>query len=325
MGKLNSCNTYEDENDCNFKVEKMKRIIKDIRNFGKDFPENYSIPKRKLGKTGDELSIIGFGGIMLNDNPQEFANELVAKAVELGVNYFDVAPKYGDAQDRLGPALKPFRKDCFVACKTRERDAAGARKDLENSLRKMQTDYFDLYQLHEITTDKEVQQVFGKNGALETFVKAKEEGLIKHIGFSAHSVKAAMFALKNFSFDSILFPINFACWNAGDFGPQIYAEAEKQGIGILALKAMALTGLHENEAPVYKNCWYKPIDNEETMKLALRYTLSKKVTAAIPPGEHTLFLKALEFMNDFNTITEAERKALKEIAKDIQPVFSHRA
>ena len=82
----------------------MNTLISAIKEFGKDFPTDYSIPKRKLGKTNEELSIIGFGGIMLNNNPQEFANELVAKAFDLGVNYFDVAPKYGNAEDRLGPA-----------------------------------------------------------------------------------------------------------------------------------------------------------------------------------------------------------------------------
>jgi len=292
----------------------MNTIISAIKEFGKDFPADYSIPKRKLGKTNEQLSIIGFGGIMLNDNPQEFANELVAKAFDLGVNYFDVAPKYGNAEDRLGPALKPFRKNSFLACKTRQRDAAGAQKDLENSLRKLQTHYFDLYQLHELTTDDEVQTVFGTNGALETLVKAKRDGKIKHIGFSAHSVKAALFALKNF---------NFACWNAGNFGPQVFAEAEKQGIGILALKAMALTTFREKEDLIFKNCWYKPIDDEHIMKRALRYTLSKKITAAIPPGEYTLFLKALEFMQDFSPIEEEETQELLALAKNTRPVFMH--
>ena len=301
----------------------MNTAISLIKDFGKDFSNDFTIPKRKLGKTNEELSIIGFGGIMLNDNPQEFANELVAKAFDLGVTYFDVAPKYGNAEDRLGPALKPYRKKSFLACKTRQRNAAGAQQDLENSLRKLQTDYFDLYQLHELTTDEEVQTVFGKNGALKTLVKAKQEGKIKHIGFSAHSVKAALFALKNFDFDSILFPINFACWNAGDFGPQVYAEAEKQGIGILALKAMALTTFHEKEDLIFKNCWYKPIDDEKIMKLALRYTLSKQITAAIPPGEYTLFLKALEFMQDFNPINDEETKELLALAKNTRPVFMH--
>ncbi|WP_321369608.1 aldo/keto reductase [uncultured Draconibacterium sp.] len=301
----------------------MNTSISLIKDFGKDFSNDFTIPKRKLGKTNEELSIIGFGGIMLNDNPQEFANELVAKAFDLGITYFDVAPKYGNAEDRLGPALKPYRKKSFLACKTRQRNAAGAQQDMENSLRKLQTDYFDLYQLHELTTDEEVQTVFGKNGALETLVKAKKEGKIKHIGFSAHSVKAALFALKNFEFDSILFPINFACWNAGNFGPQVYAEAEKQGIGILALKAMALTTFRDKEDLIFKNCWYKPIDDERIMKQALRYTLSKKVTAAIPPGEYTLFLKALEFIQNFNPIEEEETKELLALAKNTKPVFMH--
>lgn len=301
----------------------MNLKLSEIKNFGNDFSPNYTIPKKKLGKTGEELSIIGFGGIMLNDNPQEFANEIVAKAFNLGVNYFDVAPLYGNAEDRLGPALKPYRKDCFLACKTHERDAFGALKDLENSLKKLQTDYFDLYQLHEFSSVEEVEQAFGPNGAMEAVVKAKQAGKIKHIGFSAHHVDAALLAMEKFDFDSILFPINFACWNAGNFGPQVFAEAEKRGMGILALKSMALTHLGEGQDLIFKNCWYKPIDDEVVMKMALKYTLSKNVTAAIPPGQYSLFLKALEFMNDFDPITDSETQELLSLSKNTKPVFMH--
>ena len=154
--------------------KKMSINLSEIKNFESNFSVDYSIPKRILGKTGEKLSVLGFGGIMLNDNPQDFADVIVARAFELGVNYYDVAPKYGNAEDRLGPALKPYRKDCFLACKTRNRDAAGAQSDLENSLRNMQTDYFDLYQLHELATPEEVHQVFGPGGALETLVRAKK-------------------------------------------------------------------------------------------------------------------------------------------------------
>ena len=86
-----------------------------IRSFGNNFSPDYSLPKRAYGNTGEMLSVIGFGGIMLNDNPQDFANELVAKAYDLGVNYYDVAPNYGNAQEKMGPALKPYRKNCFLA------------------------------------------------------------------------------------------------------------------------------------------------------------------------------------------------------------------
>ncbi|HSO85146.1 MAG TPA: aldo/keto reductase [Draconibacterium sp.] len=297
--------------------------IPSIRSFGNNFSADYNLPRRVLGKTGEKLSVIGFGAIMLNDNPQDFANELVAKAYDLGVNYYDVAPNYGNAQEKLGPALKPYRQNCFLACKTHERTAEGALKNLEDSLRKLETDHFDLYQLHALSSIDDVNKVFASGGAMETVVKAKKTGKIKHVGFSAHSVDAALLAMKSYDFDSILFPINFACWNAGKFGPQVYAEAEKRGMGILALKAMALTPLEEGEQKFDKNVWYRPIQDEETMKMALKFTLSKNITAAVPPGKNTLFLKALEFMNEYKPISEEETGKLIALAKNTKPIFMH--
>lgn len=301
----------------------MALTIPAIRSFGNNFSADYKIPRRVLGKTGEKLSVIGFGGIMLNDNPQDFANEIVAKSFDLGVNYYDVAPNYGNAQEKLGPALKPYRKNCFLACKTHERTAEGAQKNLEDSLIKLETDHFDLYQLHALSSVEQVEQAFGPNGAMETVVKAKKEGKIKHVGFSAHSVDAAILAMKNYDFDSILFPINFVCWNAGNFGPQVFAEAEKRGMGILALKAMALTPLEKGEPKYDKNVWYQPIHDEQVMKMALKYTLSKNITAAVPPGKNTLFLKALEFMNDYQPISEKETTELLALAKATKPIFMH--
>jgi predicted aldo/keto reductase-like oxidoreductase len=294
-----------------------------IRSFGNNFAPDFKIPRRKLGKTGDKLSVIGFGGIMLNDNPQEFANELVAKAYEMGVNYYDVAPSYGNAESLLGPALQPYREKCFLACKTNKRDAAGAQKELENSLRLLKTDHFDLYQLHALTSVDQVKQAFAPAGVMETIEKAKKEGKIKHVGFSAHDVDAALLAIESYNFDSVMFPINFACWNAGDFGPQVYAAAEKRGMGVLALKAMALTSLKPGEEKYYKNVWYRPVEDEETMKMALKFTLSKNITSAIPPGKNTLFLKALEFMNEFESITAGETRHLEDLARETEPLFKH--
>jgi predicted aldo/keto reductase-like oxidoreductase len=294
-----------------------------IRSFGSNFSPSYEIPRRVLGKTGEKLSVIGFGAIMLNNNPQDFANELVAKSYELGVNYYDVAPSYGNAEERLGPALKPYREKCFLACKTGKRDAKEAQKELENSLKLLKTDRFDLYQLHAITSLDEVERAFASGGVMETVEKAKKDGKIKHVGFSAHSVDAAMLAMKNYDFDSVMFPINFASWNAGDFGPQVYAEANKRGMGILALKAMALTRLKSGEEKFDKNVWYRPIQDEDTMKMALKFTLSKNITSAIPPGANTLFLKALEYMNGFESITDKETRILEELAMQTEPIFSH--
>ena len=186
-----------------------------------------------------EASIIGFGGMVVKDvTPKEAAN-FVAEAVDRGVNYFDVAPFYGNAQERLGPALKPYREKCFLACKTLERDAAGAAKELKQSLKLLKTDHFDLYQLHALTDVEEVEQAFGPGGAMETILKAQQDGKIRYIGFSAHSEEAAHAAMDRFDFDSILFPLSFPFWIKGKFGPSVYQRATKAGMGILALKAMA--------------------------------------------------------------------------------------
>src|ERR1700742_5356562 len=106
------------------------------------------IARRPLGKTGEHLSIIGFGGIVVMDEDPTQASNIVAEAVDRGVNYFDVAPSYGDAQERLGPALAPYRKNCFLACKTEGRKRDDSRAQLENSLKLLKTDHVDLYQFH---------------------------------------------------------------------------------------------------------------------------------------------------------------------------------
>ena len=285
--------------------------------------EDAGIPRRSLGKTGEKLSIIGFGGIMLNNNPQDFANDLVARAYDTGINYFDVAPSYGNAQERLGPAFRPYRDKCFLACKTTERNAAGAEKELNESLRILQTDHFDLYQLHALSSVDEVKEVFAPGGAMEVFVRAKQQGKVKYLGFSAHSVDAALLAMEKYDFDTILFPINFNCWKSGDFGPQVFETARSKNMGILALKAMAYTLLKEGETKPYKNVWYRPVQDDVLLKLAMRFTLSKEVTAAVPPGDAEFFWKAVEVAKSFQPISATETELLDQLALKNPPLFKH--
>lgn len=284
-----------------------------------------SVPKRVLGKTGEKLSIIGFGGIMLNDNPQDYANNLVSRAFDQGINYYDISPLYGNAQEKLGPALKPYRNKCFLACKTQEREAEGAEKQLEESLKVFGTDHFDLYQLHALSSVEQVEKVFGQGGAMEVFVKARQQGKVRYLGFSAHSVDAALFAMNQFEFDTILFPINFNCWNYGNFGPQVFETARSKNMGILALKAMAYTRLKEGENKLYKNVWYRPVMDDEMLRLAVRYTLSKEITSAIPPGEAEFFWKAVEVAKDLQPVTKDETEKLINYAAGNAPIFKHTA
>lgn len=281
------------------------------------------LERRALGRTGERLSILGFGGIVVKDASASQSSARVAEAIDHGVNYFDVAPSYGNAEEMLGPALEPYRKNVFLACKTTERTRDGSRRELESSLRKMRTDHFDLYQLHAVTTDQDVERILAPGGALETFQAARREGKTRFLGFSAHSVEAATALMAAFDFDTILFPVNFATWHAGSFGPQVLAAAQAKGMGILALKAMA-RGPYGKDAPhTYPKCWYEPLSEPGAARMGLRFTLSHPVTAAIPPGDERLFKMALGLALGFTPLSDAEAAAVKEQAQRQAPLFQY--
>jgi len=277
--------------------------------------------KREYKKGGEKLSIIGVGGVLVMDEEQETANRMVAEAIDVGINYFDVAPSYGNAEERLGPALRGKRNKIFLACKTGERTKDLALKELYSSLKRLETDHFDLYQLHAMTSEEDFEKVIGPNGALEAFLKARDEGIIRYIGFSAHSSEIALKLLDVFNFDSILFPVNWVCYFNGNFGPQVLEKAKEKNVTVLAIKPFAKTLVPEGEERPYKKCWYIPVDDKELAELVLRFTLSQNVTSAIPPGEYKFFKWALEIAENFRPITDSEINHLKEKAKNLIPIF----
>ena len=288
------------------------------------------VPKRSYGRAKEMISVIGFGGIVVKDVTPDDASSYVAEAVDRGINYFDVAPTYGNAQERLGPALKPFRDHCFLACKTTERDAVGAKAELEASLKTLQTDHFDLYQLHAITTLDDVEQIFAKGGAMETFLQAKDEGTVRYLGFSAHSEEAANAALDHYDFDSILFPLSFPLWLKEGFGQSIHQRAQKANRGILALKAMAHQkwpeSMKQEERP-WKKTWYEPFEDIDKVSLGLRFTSHLPVHAMIPPGHWELFKMAVELAQSgaLTPLNQNEREIIRAIAMESEPIFTKKA
>lgn len=278
------------------------------------------VPHRPLGRTGQELSLIGFGGIAVMDKPQAQADRSVARAVARGINYFDVAPSYGNAEERLGPALQPHRQGVFLACKTTQRRAEGAREELHASLKRLRTDHFELYQLHALNSLEEVETVFGPGGAMEAFLQARQEGVVRWLGFSAHSSAAAMAAMERFAFDTLLFPVNLPLWQAG-FGPQVLARAKEQGLGILALKAMCRGKWPGQAERTHAPCWYQPATDPEEARLALGFVFSQGATAAIPPGNEELFWMAVELAAQLKPLGPAEEERLKELTATAQPLF----
>lgn len=286
------------------------------------------LPQRTYGDTGQRLSIIGFGGMVVSGVEQEHANRLVAEAIEKGVNYFDVAPSYGDAELKLGPALEPYRKNVFLACKTEQRTKDGAGAELKESLQRLRTDHVDLYQLHAITdVQKDVDAAFAKGGAMETFLEAKKQGRVRYLGFSAHSEEAALAAMDRYDFDSILLPINFATFYKSGFGPRVIEAAKSKGVARLALKALARQQWPKDDPmrKQYPKCWYQPLTDRDEAKLALYFTLSQPITAAIPPGEESLFRMAMELAMGFRPVSQQEKQTLQQMAQSLNPIFEHKS
>ncbi len=282
------------------------------------------IPKRRLGKTGAHLSIIALGGIVVMDTEQPFANNIVAEAFDRGINYFDVAPQYGNAQQKLGPALEPYRKRSFLACKTLMRDKDGAANDLEDSLRKLRTDHVDLYQFHAVTTKEDVDKIFGPSGAMETFQAARKAGKVRFIGFSAHSVENAFSMLDHYDFDTILFPINFVLFSQANFGPQVLARAHEKGMGILALEKHGEGGhgrTRRRRIIPIPSAGISPPRCRMRPHLGLRWTLSHPITAAVPPGDERYFRLAMDVAQKFEPIKPEEEKSLLAGASGAEPIF----
>lgn len=286
--------------------------------------ESGGIPRRPY-KNGVELSVVGFGGIVVIGMEQPDADAIVAEAVEGGVNYFDVAPDYGDgeAEEKLGPALEPFREAVFLACKTSRRDAEGAAEDLERSLRRLRTERLDLYQFHAVKSHEQVQRILGPGGAAETFVRAREQGKVRYLGFSAHTEEAALLLMDVMEFASVLFPVNYVCWTQGRFGPRVLARAEERDMARLAIKSLAYTPWKKNEERKYPKCWYRPVDEPEMVERALRFTLSRGVASAVSPSHASLLRAAIAAAPvAARRMTEEEERILLASASGVTPVFS---
>ena len=275
--------------------------------------------KRILGKTNLSISIITFGGILVENYDASKAAELAAFAVDNGVNYVDSAPSYGNSQYVLGPALQPYRKKLFIASKTGERDKEGSKKELLESLKALKTDYFDLYQFHGVSDKDEIEQIFGSNGAMETFHWALKEGLVRNIGFTSHFNAVAMEMLTHDEMKSMLFPVNFALREIKGLSKDPIIKCKEKDVGVVAINSLLDRKWRKGEEETY-HCWYKPIyDDPRLAKAALNYTLTREgVTTAVPPGDERMFRLAVK-------IISSQEGSPKEISGDDFVYLMHHA
>ena len=282
------------------------------------------LPRRPLGRTGRKLSVVGFPGLALVHYDQEKCTRALHDAFDRGLNYFDVAPAYGngECETKMGVGLRGLERDkYFLACKTKKRDKEGCREQLENSLRQLKTDHFDLYQLHHLVRPAEVEQALGPGGAMETILKARDEGKVKWIGFSAHTTKAALKALGGFDFDTVMFPINFVEYYTRDFGKQVLARAREKGAAVLAIKPLSW-GTWPDGAKKTREWWYRSVEEQKDVNLAMRFTLSQPgVVAGIPPSFVDLLERAIEAGKALQPLDDSAVTELREMAANRGSIF----
>ena len=265
----------------------------------------------QLGKTDISISRVAYGGIVsagFYDNvsypseDQKASDRYVAWAIEHGVNYFDVAPGYGNAQDQLGISLVPYRSQVNLACKTQHRDRENAEKDLERSLKLLKTDYFDVYQLHAVSSMEDVDHAFAPGGVMELMSTLKQRGIARYLGFTAHNEDAALRMLDLFPFDTVLFPYNWFMNLAHGMGNRLMTKLTRQGIGRLCMKAFIERRWEDGEdrGPFPKS-WCKPINTDQDPAFgiaAMNYVLSLGADTLVPPGNFMSFSFAVEHIDD---------------------------
>jgi uncharacterized protein len=265
------------------------------------------IPRRPLGRTGLEVSIIGVGGYHLGSaEDQKQAQQIVDQAIDAGINFFDNAWDYHDgrSEEWLGSALKGKRDRVVLMTKvcTHGRDKAVAMRMLEESLHRLETDHLDVWQIHEVIYENDPDLIFAPNGAAEALVQAKKDGKVRFVGFTGHkdpSIHLKMLA-HNFPFDTVQMPLNCLDATFRSFEQRVLPEADRRGIAVLGMKSMGGSG------EIVRH-------GSATAAEALRYAMSLPVAVTISGMESPEVLaQNLEIARGFQPMAAAEMQALRD-------------
>lgn len=200
------------------------------------------IPRRPLGRTGCEVTQFALGGegVLRTHGRISEAVAVIHRALDLGVNYCDTAPAYAGSLDYYGAALGERRNDVFLASKTHDRTRDGSLRLLDESLKRLRTDHLDLWQLHDLRTDGDLRAIFGRGGALEALVQARQEGRVRFLGLTGHHDPAILLdAMGRFDFDTVLVALNAADVHRLSFARTVLAEAASKDMGVIGMKVYA--------------------------------------------------------------------------------------
>ncbi len=266
-------------------------------------------------------TIITFGAAAFIRKSQEEADRAMELVLERGINQIDVAPEYEVAEERVGKWMKDYRRKFFLGCKTLMRAKKEAREELYISLERLQTDCFDLYQLHAVDSLKELEVALGAGGAMESILEARSMGLLRFIGITSHSLPLLITALGMFDFDTIMFPFNFIFYGNGEYRErfmELMGIVKSRDTGVMVIKSIAKGNWDRRyrNTPLWKlpyTTWYEPFSSAEEIKRSLDFVFSNEVSTAVSASDVNLLPLIIEAAERF---TPVKGSRMNELLKE---------
>ena len=283
------------------------------------------IEKLPFGRTGHNSTRTLFGAAAFWGTPQAEANKTLDLLLEYGVNHIDTAASYGDAELRLGPWLKQYRDQFFLATKTEKRTYQAAKEELHRSLDLLKTDHVDLWQMHILVEPDEWETAMGPGGVLEAFIEAREQGLARFLGVTGHGTNVAQMHLKSlarFDFDSVLLPYNPTMMQnpqyAADFA-QLTAVCQQKNVAIQTIKALSKGPW--GDKPKTHTTWYEPFSTQAEIDLAVQWVLSQPGVFLNTVGDTTLLPMVLDAASRVDTAVSQATLTEKMNQLKMEPLF----
>lgn len=284
------------------------------------------IPVMPFGRSGHESTRVIFGGAALSAVSQAEADAALDLLFKHGINHIDTAASYGEAERRIGPWMKRYREQFFLATKTEERTRRAAWESLQRSLELLHTDHVDLFQIHNLSTQEEWEIALGEGGALEAFVEAREQGLTRFIGVTGHGAQIARLhinALQRFDFDSVLLPYSYVMMQnpsyAADFS-ELLGICQQRDVAVQTIKS--ITRAPWGDRPHTYNTWYQPLEEQADIDLAVHWVLGEPRLFLNSVADIRLLPRLLDAAERFQCRpSEAEMSSLLAKA-DMRPLFT---
>ncbi|PKO12705.1 MAG: aldo/keto reductase [Chloroflexi bacterium HGW-Chloroflexi-10] len=281
--------------------------------------------KRIFGRTGHTSTVAIFGGAAFWDISQTDADRVMEKVIAAGVNHIDVAPSYGMAEERIGPWMPRERQRFFLGCKTMERTAAGAWNELHASLKRLQVEQLDLYQIHAITTQAELDEAMRSGGAIDTLIKARQSGLTRYLGITGHGMQTPQLflqAIQRFDFDTLLFPINYGLYARAEYraaAEELLAECRRRKVGTMIIKS--ITRAPWGDRPKTHTTWYEPFSTPTEIQLAIDFALSQDVTGICTAGDTSVLPLVLQACENFKPMSQEKQEELIQTGAKQEMIF----